>query len=858
MSKAKAKADASAQASTSTLDVPPEISETPPAKKRVARRTSTSASSASGEDSASAPAKVSVPVTLPPAPVTATPRARRKAAAPETPAAAVPAPLVEAVPAPAARSRRKAAAPTGAEQLALSLPDDHAEPPAAKPVRKRAARAMAPAVSETPAAPASSSPAPAPTPASLQERREQRDYAPAPREHRDDRDERPRYNNDRGSSNYPQAEAAPARSRRLDPEEEIAEAIVQARKAQAEANALHAEARAKAAEAKAREAEARLRAAEARARASGIDPFSDMDGESVIEKAPPIPGQGGPQNYRQGGERPQQGHQNYPRDNRSPDGGNYGGQGGGQGQTRGPNGPGGQQGGQGNRGNGGGGGQYNQPSTVFQGHGGNNKPSKRDKFEWKKNKNRNKPGWQPNGPGGQQGGGQNGQNAGQQPRYGNGQGGYGSDQRGPAPVAQPGVEGEETWRPGGEQGPAAAPAPAVVEAREDGAPVQGRPERPERPPLEDRPVRDPEFGEGIIEISGKGKGFGFLRESVRNYNQSPADVFVTPEIIRKHNLKDGMKIYGETRRGNRGPQLYKLITINGENPEKYRKAPAFEELTVINPMERIRLETVPERYTTRIMDMMTPIGKGQRGLIVAPPRTGKTTMLQNIAEAICINYPDMPLILMLIDERPEEVTELRRALPKAEVIASSNDSDPRAHLRTAQLGIERAKRLVEGGHDVFMLLDSITRMGRAFNNAMHPGGKTGSGGIDSKAMEIPRKIFAAARNTEEAGSLTIIATALVDTGSKGDEYIFQEFKGTGNMEVVLDRKISDQLIFPAIDIFQSGTRREELILPPFMLDKINTIRRGLSGSKSIDAISRMLMFLRRFPTNFELLNEIPG
>jgi transcription termination factor Rho len=258
------------------------------------------------------------------------------------------------------------------------------------------------------------------------------------------------------------------------------------------------------------------------------------------------------------------------------------------------------------------------------------------------------------------------------------------------------------------------------------------------------------------------------------------------------------------------------------------------------------------------MDMMTPLGKGQRGLIVAPPRTGKTTLLQHIADAVVKNHPEMKLIILLIDERPEEVTEIRRTVPSAEIMASSNDSDLKSHTRIAQLAIERSKRLVEAGKDVFVLLDSITRVGRAFNNSMGGGGRTMSGGIDSRALEIPRKLFAAARNTEEAGSLTIVATALIETGSRMDELIFQEFKGTGNMELVLDRKISDLRIYPAVDIFKSGTRREELLLPADQLHKINVIRRGLAGHKPEEAIERLLMFVRKFPTNEQMLREIPG
>src|SRR5246127_1268647 len=379
--------------------------------------------------------------------------------------------------------------------------------------------------------------------------------------------------------------------------------------------------------------------------------------------------------------------------------------------------------------------------------------------------------------------------------------------------------------------------------------------QPESAVVTEQARPEPVFGEGLIEDSGK--GFGFLRDPKQNYVQSPQDIFVTPEVVRKHALRDGLWIKGEIRRGSRGPQLFKLALINSEDPEKYRNLPVFEELTSINPLERIRLETVPDRYTTRVMDLMTPIGKGQRGLIVAPPRTGKTTLLQHIGSAVVKNHPEIKLIILLVDERPEEVTEIRRTVPQADIMASSNDSDIKSHTRIAQLAIERAKRLVEAGKDVFVLMDSLTRVGRAFNNAMSGGGRTMSGGMDSRAMEIPRKLFAAARNTEEAGSLTIMATALIETGSKMDELIFQEFKGTGNMEMVLDRQISDQRTYPSVDIFKSGTRREELLLPQKDLEKINTIRRGLAGHRPTEAIERLLSFLRKFPTNAQMLREIP-
>ncbi len=388
-----------------------------------------------------------------------------------------------------------------------------------------------------------------------------------------------------------------------------------------------------------------------------------------------------------------------------------------------------------------------------------------------------------------------------------------------------------------------------------------RPERSERS-AEDRPELPPPTPEelcpfdGIIEVSGK--GFGFLRDSRSNFMQHPQDVYVPPDLVRKFCLKDGHQLQGIARRSGRGQQVHELQSVNGLPPEQIRTLPTFDELTVINPMEMIRLETSPERYTTRVIDMMCPVGKGQRGLIVAPPRAGKTTFLQHIADSVVKNHPDIKLILLLVDERPEEVTEFRATIPSAEIMASSNDMDVRSHTRIAELAIERAKRHVEAGYDVFILMDSITRLGRAYNNAMTNGGRTMSGGVDARALETPRKLFAAARNTEEAGSLTILATALIETGSRMDELIFLEFKGTGNMELVLDRKIAEQRIYPAVDIFQSGTRREELLIPADELARINILRRGLSGSRPLDAIDRLLSYVRRFPVNEQLLKEIRG
>lgn len=285
----------------------------------------------------------------------------------------------------------------------------------------------------------------------------------------------------------------------------------------------------------------------------------------------------------------------------------------------------------------------------------------------------------------------------------------------------------------------------------------------------------------------------------------------------------------------------------------------FEELTTVSPTERLSLETEPDRLTTRVIDIVAPVGKGQRGLIVAPPRTGKTTLLQHIGEAVLRNNPETRLIVLLVDERPEEVTEMGRTLGADNVMASSSDSDAEMHTRLPVLAVERAKRLVESGRDVVMLVDSLTRIGRAFNNSMGPGGRTMSGGVDSRALHVPRRLFAAARNTEEAGSLTIMATALVETGSRMDELIFQEFKGTGNMEVVLGRRIAEQRIWPAVDIFLSGTRREELIVGEETVDRVNAVRRSLAGEKPEDAAARLVSIVARHRTNGDLLDALgPG
>ncbi len=394
-------------------------------------------------------------------------------------------------------------------------------------------------------------------------------------------------------------------------------------------------------------------------------------------------------------------------------------------------------------------------------------------------------------------------------------------------------------------------------ARGDNADFQDREprERPSQTPTGPRIEAD-----GMLELAPK--GFGFLRVPGKNFEQARDDVFVTPEIIRKYHLRLGQWIHGIYQEGPRGPQLVEITSINGMIPEEASKLPHFDELKAVNPAKRISFETTPERFTTRVVDIMAPVGRGQRGLIVSPPRSGKTTLLLHMAEAIRDKYDEaIHLMVLLVDERPEEVTEFRRALPGAEIYASSNDEVARNHCRIAELAIERAKRLVEAGQDVFLLMDSITRLARAYNNNM--GGKsrgrgTGSGGITIGALEVPRRLFAAARNTRGGGSLTILATALIQTNSRADEAIYMEFKGTGNMELVLDRKIAENYIYPAVDIFKSGTRREELLLADHMLHKIHLIRRGLSGHRPVEAMERLLFFLKKFPNNPQMLLEIKG
>lgn len=365
-------------------------------------------------------------------------------------------------------------------------------------------------------------------------------------------------------------------------------------------------------------------------------------------------------------------------------------------------------------------------------------------------------------------------------------------------------------------------------------------------------------GGGVLELHPS--GYGFLRDPAGNYERRLSDPFVPGSMIEKYGLRQGVYIWGSVQPGKKGqgPRLRDIQHVDGMPPQEYPNVKTFDELTPINPEEWLRLETGPEPLTTRVMDLLTPIGKGQRALIVAPPRTGKTVLLQHIAQAIAANYPEMKLIILLIDERPEEVTDFRRVCKDAEVVASSLDCDIESHVRLSQLIVERCRRLAEMGKDVFLLLDSITRLARAFNKWVGNTGRTMTGGIDVKAMDIPKKLFATARAFEEGGSLTIVGTALIDTGSRMDELIFQEFKGTGNMELVLDRRLADRRIWPAIDITQSGTRREEKLLPSDMLRAVTVLRRMLATMNPVDAMEQLTAKLAKFKSNREFIELIAG
>jgi len=363
-------------------------------------------------------------------------------------------------------------------------------------------------------------------------------------------------------------------------------------------------------------------------------------------------------------------------------------------------------------------------------------------------------------------------------------------------------------------------------------------------------------GEGVLEILPD--GFGFLRAPDANYLPGPDDIYVSPSQIRRFALRTGDTVSGQIRppkEGERYFALLKVAEVNFEDPGKMKDKTFFDNLTPLYPEEHLNLETSPDNMAMRVMDLVSPIGKGQRGLIVAPPRTGKTVLMQNIANSITTNHPEVYLIVLLIDERPEEVTDMQRSVV-GEVISSTFDEPANRHVQVAEMVIEKARRLVEHKRDVVILLDSITRLARAYNTIIPSSGKILSGGVDAHALHKPKRFFGAARNIEEGGSLTIIATALVDTGSKMDEVIFEEFKGTGNMEVHLDRKLSDKRTFPAIDINRSGTRKEDLLIPDSSLQRIWLLRKVLSSMNTVDCMDFMLDKLNETKTNQKFLDSM--
>ena len=366
-------------------------------------------------------------------------------------------------------------------------------------------------------------------------------------------------------------------------------------------------------------------------------------------------------------------------------------------------------------------------------------------------------------------------------------------------------------------------------------------------------------GEGVVEVLPD--GFGFLRSPDANYLPGPDDIYVSPSQIRRFSLRTGDTVEGQIRSPKEGERYFALLkvnTINFEDPEKIRHKVNFDNLTPLYPDQRIRLEiddpTVKDK-SARVMDLVAPLGKGQRALIVAPPRTGKTVLLQNITQSIAINHPECYLIVLLIDERPEEVTDMQRPV-KGEVISSTFDEPASRHVQVAEMVIEKAKRLVEHKRDVVILLDSITRLGRAYNTVVPSSGKVLTGGVDANALQRPKRFFGAARNIEDGGSLTIISTALIDTGSRMDEVIFEEFKGTGNSEIVLDRKVSDKRVFPAMDVTKSGTRKEELLVEPDILRKMYVLRRILNPMGTVDAMEFLMDKLRQTKTNSDFFDSM--
>ena len=441
-----------------------------------------------------------------------------------------------------------------------------------------------------------------------------------------------------------------------------------------------------------------------------------------------------------------------------------------------------------------------------------------------------------------------------------GQGGFAPGQgQGPGPGQGQGYQGGGGYgrrrgrfrRPGGSGGGPPPSGAGAVGMDSEGM----RPPDPEPEVTENGEPIPLEPGQGVLEMHPN--GYGFLRSAETNYSRERTDPFVPATMIERYRLREGVYIKALVQPGRRqqGPRVREIEDVEGMKPDDYCNVKSFDQLTPINPETWLRLETGQQPITTRVMDILTPLGKGQRALIVAPPRTGKTVLLQQISQAVSTNHPELSLVMLLIDERPEEVTDMKRSV-KGDVLASSLDCDVESHVRLSQLAIERCKRMAECGKDVFLLMDSITRMARAFNKWVGNTGRTMSGGVDIKALDIPKKLFATARLFEEGGSLTIVATALIDTGSRMDELIFQEFKGTGNMELVLDRKLADRRVWPAIDISQSGTRREEKLLDPNTLHAVNMLRRTLSSMHHVDAMEQLTKQLSKFKSNREFISLI--
>jgi transcription termination factor Rho len=364
------------------------------------------------------------------------------------------------------------------------------------------------------------------------------------------------------------------------------------------------------------------------------------------------------------------------------------------------------------------------------------------------------------------------------------------------------------------------------------------------------------FSRGVLEVLPD--GYGFLRSVDYNYLPSPDDIYVSPSQIKKFNLRTGDTVSGQVRPPKEGERFFALLrveAVNDENPDVMRERVLFDNLTPLYPNEQLELETAPGEYSMRIMDLLAPIGKGQRGMIVSPPKAGKTILLQKIANSITRNHPEVKLIVLLIDERPEEVTDMERSV-NAEVVSSTFDEPPERHVQVSDMVLEKAKRLVEAKKDVVILLDSITRLARAHNTVVPHSGKILSGGVDANALHKPKRFFGAARNIEEGGSLTVVATALVETGSRMDEVIFEEFKGTGNMEIILDRKLSDRRVFPAMDVNRSGTRKEELLLDPDDLNRVWILRKFISEFSTVEATEFLLEKMRGTKSNSEFLKSM--